>query len=248
MKKEQIVEVLEKIATLLELKDENPFKIRAYTNAARSIETWGGNVCATCATGNARENPRHRQSDRRENQGAWRHRFARSSSRNCARNFPPAFWNCFPSPASARKRSRRSTSNCRSARSRRSAARPAKAVAWRNCPGFGKTTQEKLGRCRSRIARNMPDHFQLGQIAAEAETVAGRSARIPLRRSMSASPEVIGGGRRSCATSISSSRRKRRKRSRNSSSSIRWSNRSSRKARRKRACGCVPASNAICAW
>ncbi len=44
MKKEQIVEVLETIATLLELKDENPFKIRAYTNAARSIETWGGNL------------------------------------------------------------------------------------------------------------------------------------------------------------------------------------------------------------
>ena len=44
MNKEQIVEVLETIATLLELKDENPFKIRAYTNAARSIETWGGNL------------------------------------------------------------------------------------------------------------------------------------------------------------------------------------------------------------
>ena len=42
--KEGIAEVLEQIATLLELKDENPFKIRAYTNAARSIETWGGNL------------------------------------------------------------------------------------------------------------------------------------------------------------------------------------------------------------
>ncbi len=44
MKKEQIVEILETIATLLELQEENPFKIRAYTNAARSIETWGGNL------------------------------------------------------------------------------------------------------------------------------------------------------------------------------------------------------------
>jgi DNA polymerase (family X) len=44
MKKEQIVAVLENIATLLELEEENPFKIRAYTNAARSIETWGGNL------------------------------------------------------------------------------------------------------------------------------------------------------------------------------------------------------------
>src|SRR5437667_12718656 len=44
MTKEDIAGVLEKIATLLELKDENPFKIRAYTNAARAIETFGANV------------------------------------------------------------------------------------------------------------------------------------------------------------------------------------------------------------
>src|SRR5919108_2447359 len=44
MTKEDIAGVLEKIATLLELKDENPFKVRAYTNAARAIETFGGNV------------------------------------------------------------------------------------------------------------------------------------------------------------------------------------------------------------
>ena len=37
MDKATIADVLEKIATLLELKDENPFKIRAYTNAARSL-------------------------------------------------------------------------------------------------------------------------------------------------------------------------------------------------------------------
>src|SRR5499426_613142 len=44
MTKEDIAGVLEKIATLLELKAENPFKIRAYTNAARAIETFGANV------------------------------------------------------------------------------------------------------------------------------------------------------------------------------------------------------------
>src|SRR5438309_10515991 len=44
MTKSQIGEVLEEIATLLELKDENPFKIRAYANAARSLETFGGNL------------------------------------------------------------------------------------------------------------------------------------------------------------------------------------------------------------
>src|SRR5437868_8891796 len=44
MTKGEIAAVLEEIATLLELKDENPFKIRAYANAARSLETFGANL------------------------------------------------------------------------------------------------------------------------------------------------------------------------------------------------------------
>src|ERR1700686_1576516 len=44
MTKSEIAVVLEEIGTLLELKDENPFKIRAYANAARSLETFGGNL------------------------------------------------------------------------------------------------------------------------------------------------------------------------------------------------------------
>jgi DNA polymerase (family 10) len=45
--KEQTIELLETIARLLELKGENPFKIRAYTNAARVLETFSGNFQAT---------------------------------------------------------------------------------------------------------------------------------------------------------------------------------------------------------
>jgi len=44
MTKVEIAVVLEEIGTLLELKGENPFKIRAYANAARSIEAWGGSL------------------------------------------------------------------------------------------------------------------------------------------------------------------------------------------------------------
>jgi DNA polymerase (family X) len=44
MTKTEIAAVLEEVAALLELKGENPFKIRAYTNAARSLETFGGNI------------------------------------------------------------------------------------------------------------------------------------------------------------------------------------------------------------
>ena len=42
--KEQVVEILETIARLLELKGENLFKVRAYQNAARAVETYSGNL------------------------------------------------------------------------------------------------------------------------------------------------------------------------------------------------------------
>jgi DNA polymerase (family 10) len=47
--KEQVADTLEAIARLLELKDENPFKIRAYTNAARALETWSGDLAKVVA-------------------------------------------------------------------------------------------------------------------------------------------------------------------------------------------------------
>jgi DNA polymerase (family X) len=45
--KDQVAEILEDIAMMLELKGENPFKIRAYRNAARAIETFTGNLRRT---------------------------------------------------------------------------------------------------------------------------------------------------------------------------------------------------------
>ena len=42
--KDQIADIFEQIAMLLELKGENLFKIRAYTNAARALETFAGNL------------------------------------------------------------------------------------------------------------------------------------------------------------------------------------------------------------
>lgn len=46
MTKDEIAEVLRNIATLLELKGENPFKFRAYLNAARAVETFPGDLAA----------------------------------------------------------------------------------------------------------------------------------------------------------------------------------------------------------
>ncbi len=44
--KEDVIELLESIARLLELKGENVFKIRAYTNAVRTLETFSGDFTA----------------------------------------------------------------------------------------------------------------------------------------------------------------------------------------------------------
>ncbi len=39
MDKEEVIKILKEISVLMELKDENPFKIRAYQNAARALES-----------------------------------------------------------------------------------------------------------------------------------------------------------------------------------------------------------------
>jgi DNA polymerase (family X) len=51
MEKPQIVGVLEEIGQLLELKGENVFKIRAYQNGARSLESFAGDLDAVIANG-----------------------------------------------------------------------------------------------------------------------------------------------------------------------------------------------------
>lgn len=49
--KEEVIELFESIARLLELKGENIFKVRAYTNAARTLETFTGDFGAVVAEG-----------------------------------------------------------------------------------------------------------------------------------------------------------------------------------------------------
>ena len=117
MKKERIVEVLETIATLLELQDENPFKIRAYGNAARSIETWGGNLRELAEENRLEEIPGVGKAIA----GKITELALTGSSKfstSCARNFPPGFSSFFRCPDWVQRKSRRSTKNCRSARLR----------------------------------------------------------------------------------------------------------------------------------
>jgi len=57
MTKDEVGEVLESITQLLELKGENPFKIRAYQNAVRAIETYSGNLEVAAQEGHLTEIP-----------------------------------------------------------------------------------------------------------------------------------------------------------------------------------------------
>ncbi len=55
MTKDAIAEVMENIARLLEIKGENPFKFRAYQNAARALETFPGDIQAMAEAGTLQE-------------------------------------------------------------------------------------------------------------------------------------------------------------------------------------------------
>ena len=55
--KDQIADILESIAQMLEIKGENVFKIRAYTNAARALETYTGDLLAAAGEGRLGEIP-----------------------------------------------------------------------------------------------------------------------------------------------------------------------------------------------
>jgi DNA polymerase (family 10) len=57
MNNKQVSKVLDDIQILLELKGENPFKARAYANAARAIETWPEPVARLAAEGRLGEIP-----------------------------------------------------------------------------------------------------------------------------------------------------------------------------------------------
>jgi DNA polymerase (family 10) len=57
LSKDQIADTLESIARMLELKGENVFKIRAYTNAARALETFSGDLAVAAAENRLAEIP-----------------------------------------------------------------------------------------------------------------------------------------------------------------------------------------------
>lgn len=170
IKKEQIVAVLENIATLLELQDENPFKIRAYTNAARSIETWGGNLRELAEQDRLEEIPGVGKAI-----AAKIKDLALTGSLpfydELQAKFPPGILELFSISGLGAKKIKALYDKLQiGSIADLAAACAAGRVA--ELPGFGKTTQEKLCKTIEQRARHAGS-FQLGAVAAEAEQLQG---------------------------------------------------------------------------
>jgi DNA polymerase (family 10) len=170
MDKTAIADVLEKIATLLELKGENPFKIRAYTNAARSIETFGGNLADLKDEETLEKIPgigKAIAAKIKELVETGSLRFFE----DLRSEFPAEILELFTLPGLGAKKIKAlyeqvGVSSIAQLQTACEAGRVAE------LPGFGKTTQEKL--CRAIAERTKhAGSFRLGSIAAEAETLQG---------------------------------------------------------------------------
>lgn len=168
MDKAAIADTMEKIATLLELKGENPFKIRAYTNAARSIETWGGNVADLRDLETLEKIPGIGKAIA----GKIKELVETGALKffdELQAEFPAGILELFTIPGLGAKKIKALHEQLHvSSIAQLKEACESDRVA--ELPGFGKTTQEKL--CRAIADRSKhAGSFQLGQIAAEAETL-----------------------------------------------------------------------------
>jgi DNA polymerase (family 10) len=164
--KEQVVEILETIATLLELQEENPFKIRAYVNAARSIETWGGNLRELAEENRLEEIPGVGKAI-----AAKIHELALTGElkfyNELRSKFPPGILELFSIPGLGAKKIKALHEKLQigSLADLQQACREGRVA---GLPGFGKTTQEKLGLTIANRAKHVGS-FQLGAMAGEAE-------------------------------------------------------------------------------
>jgi len=179
MTKSQIADVLQEIATLLELKDENPFKIRAYANAARSLETFGGNLADLQDEEALAKIPGIGKAI-----AAKVKELAATGSlkylEELRAEFPAAILDLFSISGLGAKKIKAlyEQLHISSVEQLREACESGRVA---QLPGFGETTQAKISTAIEQRAKHS-GYFQFGQIAAEAES---------LRRDLAARPDVL---------------------------------------------------------
>ena len=179
MTKGEIAAVLEEIATLLELKDENPFKIRAYANAARSLETFGANLSDLQDEDALEKIPGIGKAI-----AAKIKELAATGSlkylEELRADFPAAILELFSIPGLGAKKIKALYEKLHiSSIAQLQKACESGRVA--ELPGFGETTQEKICHAIADRAKHFGS-FQFGQIAGEAES---------LRNDLAAHPDAL---------------------------------------------------------
>jgi len=176
MTKEEIARVLEQVATLLELKNENPFKIRAYTNAARAIETFGGNVSNFQDEEALSKIPGIGKSialkiKELATDGSLQYLQELSSE------FPPRIFELFSLSGLGAKKIKALYDKLQIS-SIEQLQKACEAGRVAELPGFGEITQQKLCDMIAKRAAHA-GAFQFGQIAADAETLRSDLAAQP---------------------------------------------------------------------
>jgi DNA polymerase (family 10) len=179
MTKGEIAVVLEEIATLLELKGENPFKIRAYANAARSLETFGGNLSDLQDEEALEKIPGIGKAI-----AAKIKELAATGSlkylEELRADFPAAILELFSIPGLGAKKIKALYEKLHiSSIAQLQKACESGRVA--ELPGFGETTQEKICHAIADRAKHFGS-FQFGQIAGDAES---------LRNDLAAHPDAL---------------------------------------------------------
>jgi len=176
MTKNEIAAVLEEISTLLELKGENPFKIRAYTNAARSIEAWGGSLSDLKNEEALSKIPGIGKSiaDKIKELAATG---SLKYLEELSAEFPAAILELFSIPGLGAKKIKALYEELQIS-SIGQLLKACETGRVAKLPGFGETTQAKICRAIEERARHS-GYFQFGQIANEAETLKSDLAGRP---------------------------------------------------------------------
>ena len=174
MTKEEIAGILEQIAALLELKGENPFKVRAYVNAARAIETL--NVPDLQDEDAVAKIPGIGKSI-----ALKINELAATGSlkylEELSAEFPGGIMELFSIPGLGAKKIKALYDQLRvsSIEQLRQACEAGRVA---ELPGFGETTQAKICKAIEERTRHA-GYFQFGQIAHEAETLKNELAGHP---------------------------------------------------------------------
>src|SRR6058998_2563186 len=176
MTKNEIAAVLEEIGALLELKGENPFKIRAYANAARSIEAWGGNLSDLQDEEALSKIPGIGKSiaDKIKELAATG---SLKYLEELRAEFPAAILELFSIPGLGAKKIKALYDKLQIS-SIEQLLKACETGRVAELPGFGETTQAKICKAIEERTRHS-GYFQFGQIAHEAETLRSDFAAHP---------------------------------------------------------------------